>query len=86
MLLPVLISAVGEQFGRGHGAVGPAIARFTTVSYAGVLAGPVIIGAITEAYGLTVALVLPVLLLTAVGADAPRAVAPSPADQERQAT
>ncbi|MEV4123288.1 MFS transporter [Micromonospora sp. NPDC049645] len=85
VLLPVLIGAVGEQFGRRDGAVGPAIARFTTVSYAGVLSGPVVIGAITEAYGLTVALVLPVLLLAVVGIDAPRAVTPIPANQQRQA-
>lgn len=55
VLLPVILSAVGHSSARRHGpaSVAGAVSRFTTVSYAGILLGPVLVGWFAELAGLT---------------------------------
>ncbi|MDQ7904398.1 MFS transporter [Phytohabitans sp. ZYX-F-186] len=67
--LPVLYSVVGHLGAGGAGAAG-SVARFTTMTYSGVLLGPALIGGTAELIGLswTLAALIPVLCLVARGA------------------
>jgi MFS family permease len=60
VLVPLLFSIAGNLAG---GQSHAAIARVGTIAYLGVLLGPAFIGTMAQAYGLTVALGIPVVLL-----------------------
>jgi predicted MFS family arabinose efflux permease len=66
--LPVLYSVVGH-LATGSGAAG-AVARFTTMTYSGILLGPALIGGLAQVVGLTwtLAALIPLLCLVARGA------------------
>jgi MFS family permease len=55
VLLPVILSAVGHSSAQRYGSasVAAAISRFTTISYAGILLGPALVGWLAEGVGLT---------------------------------
>jgi fucose permease len=55
VLLPVILSAVGHDSAQRYGpaSVAAAVSRFTTVSYAGILLGPALVGWLAELVGLT---------------------------------
>jgi MFS family permease len=84
VLLPVILSAVGHSTAHRYGSasVALAVSRFTTVSYAGILLGPVIVGWLAEGVGLTWTLAGLGVLLVGVVALAPRTAA---ADEREQA-
>jgi MFS family permease len=67
VLLPIIFSAVGHG-GTDEGAAGAAAAlsRFSTLTYAGLLLGPVLIGWCAEAFGLTATLAGLLVLMLAV--------------------
>jgi MFS family permease len=67
--LPVLYSLVGHLGADGTGAAG-SVARFTTMTYSGILLGPALIGGLAAVIGLTwtLAALVPVLCLVARGA------------------
>jgi MFS family permease len=67
--LPVLYSMVGHLGAAGAGAAG-SVARFTTMTYSGILLAPAIIGGVTQVIGLswTLAALIPVLCVVARGA------------------
>jgi cyanate permease len=70
-LLPLLFSVAGQR--AAHSATAAAVvARISTLGYLGSFAGPAIIGALAGVVGLTLALVVPLLLLvfTAIAAGA----------------
>ncbi len=77
VLLPIIFSAVGHG-GTDEGAAGAAAAlsRFSTLTYAGLLLGPVLIGWFAEAFGLTVTLAGLLVLMLAVTLNA-KATAPA---------
>jgi MFS family permease len=64
-LMPLTFSAAGRAGGAGPGAAA-LVARLTTFTYAGILAGPALIGWVAVAIGLQWTLGLVVLLLAAV--------------------
>ncbi|HWH00246.1 MAG TPA: MFS transporter [Pilimelia sp.] len=66
---PAALSAVGSESASAR-SDGTAVARFTTLSYAGILAGPPIIGGLAELVGLPLALsfLMVPLLMIGVGA------------------
>ena len=59
MLIPLLFSAAGNM---PHVQAGSALARVSTLSYLGLLAGPPLIGAIASVSSLRTALLLPAAL------------------------
>ncbi len=63
--LPVIYSVVGHTGAEGPGAA-VFVARFTTMTYSGILLGPVVIGWVAQAIGLTGTLAALVPLLVAV--------------------
>lgn len=67
--LPVLYSVVGHLGADGAGAAG-SLARFTTMTYSGILLAPALIGGLAQLIGLTwtLAALIPVLCLVARGA------------------
>jgi MFS family permease len=67
--LPVLYSMVGHLGADGAGAAG-SVARFTTMTYSGILLGPPLIGGVAQVIGLswTLAALIPLLCLLARGA------------------
>ncbi|GIH95975.1 MFS transporter [Planobispora siamensis] len=84
VLLPVILSAVGHSSAQRYGpaSVATAVSRFTTVSYAGILLGPVVVGWLAEGLGLTWTLAGLQVLLVGVVLLARRTAA---ADQREQA-
>lgn len=73
VLIPLAFSAVGQADATGHGAAA-LISRFTTFTYAGILFGPALIGAVAEFVGLTMTLaaLIPLLLAVALASPLPR--------------
>lgn len=73
VLIPLAFSAVGQADTGGLGAA-VLISRFTTFTYAGILAGPALIGAAAEFIGLTgtLAALIPLLLAAALASPLPR--------------
>jgi predicted MFS family arabinose efflux permease len=67
--LPVLFGVVGH-LGAAQGNAAATVARFSTMTYAGILLSPAIIGWVAEAVGLTwtLAALAPLLAIVAVGA------------------
>jgi predicted MFS family arabinose efflux permease len=73
VLVPAVFSAVGREstrHDRSGANAGSAVAHFTTLSYLGVLGGPVLVGAVAQRAGLTAALALPAALLALVALSA----------------
>jgi MFS family permease len=66
--LPVLYSVVGHLGAEGAGAAGN-VARFTTMTYSGILLGPAVIGGLAQLIGLdwTLAALIPLLGLMVLG-------------------
>jgi predicted MFS family arabinose efflux permease len=73
--LPVLFSVVGHIGADGPGAAN-LVARFTTMTYSGILVGPALIGALAQAIGLTWTLAAPIPLLAYVAYHATAATRP----------
>ncbi|HYG71362.1 MAG TPA: hypothetical protein VEC15_03620, partial [Actinomycetota bacterium] len=77
-VVPIVFSAAGN---RPDGAT--ALARVVTMSYIGSVVGPVVVGFLTAAAGLRVALGLPVVLATLLALVARRAMSPGDAANGR---
>lgn len=73
VLIPLVFSAVGRIDATGRGAAA-LLSRFTTFTYAGILLGPGLIGAVAQAVGLTwtLAALIPLLLAAALAGPLPR--------------
>ncbi len=67
VLVPMIFSAVGHEGEKGAGAA-TFVSRFTTLTYAGILLGPAVIGWVAEGIGLTWTLALLVPMLATVAA------------------
>lgn len=67
---PLAFSAVGHS-GTDNGAAGAAIGHYTTLSYGGLLGGPVIIGALAELAGLPLALAFTLVPVAFIAVAAP---------------
>jgi MFS family permease len=65
LVLPLMFSAAGHE-GAADGSAGEALARFTTMTYAGALAGPPLVGLLADAAGLTFALAVLGICLLAI--------------------
>ncbi|BCB88260.1 MFS transporter [Phytohabitans suffuscus] len=76
--LPVLFGVVGHLGAAGSGAA-TAVARFSTMTYTGILVAPAIIGWVAELVGLTWTLAALVPLLALVARAAGPAIRPAPA-------
>jgi MFS family permease len=76
--LPVLFSVVGHIGADGAGAAG-LVARFTTMTYSGILLGPAFIGWLAQAIGLTWTLAALIPLLSYVACNATAATQARPA-------
>jgi MFS family permease len=76
--LPVLFGVVGHLGTAGSGAAAT-VARFTTMTYTGILIAPAIIGWVTELIGLTWTLAALIPLLALVARAAGPAITPAPA-------
>ncbi|MDG4826490.1 MFS transporter [Asanoa sp. WMMD1127] len=76
--LPVLFGAAGHLGAAAGGAAG-AVARFTTMTYSGILLAPAVIGAVADLVGLTWTLAALVPMLAAVAAVDLRALTTTPA-------
>jgi MFS family permease len=79
--LPVLFGLVG-RLGAGDSSSAEVVARFTTMTYSGILLAPAIIGAVAEVIGLTWTLAMLIPLLMLVAAAVSRATRPAPASVE----
>jgi hypothetical protein len=76
VLIPIITSAAGHGGGSGGSAESLAIARFSTLYYAGAMAGPALTGWLAEVLGLSTALGLLIVPLALIGS---LAVAVAPA-------
>jgi MFS family permease len=82
--LPVLFAVVGRLGGGGDGAA-VMVARFATITFAGLLLAPAVIGWVAELIGLTWTLAALIPPLVAVAASAVRMIrSDGPGDAERQ--
>jgi MFS family permease len=72
VLLPVVFSAVGHSGANSDTAsAAAALSKFTTLTYSGLLAGPMLIGWLAEAFGLTATLAGLLVLMVGVTLSAP---------------
>ncbi|MFE7437039.1 MFS transporter [Streptomyces tendae] len=71
VLVPLIFSAAGHAGGRGPGAA-TFVSRVTTFTYAGVLAGPALVGWLAQVFDLawTFAGIIPVMIAVVLGAKA----------------
>ncbi|GIF71927.1 MFS transporter [Asanoa siamensis] len=83
--LPVLFGAAGH-LGAATGDAAAAVARFSTMTYTGILVAPAIIGAVADLVGLTWTLAALAPLLALVAAADPRVVTGTYRDADRAST